>query len=368
MFDTALRTSRALLTVFALGLATTGPAGCDQAGLVDDEVAFRPGGVGGTTFNTNNWVSPGSRDVYEFDRTGAWHTNSYGFETRLKKVIFHDPQIGQIMTDPANLPPPSVPRVEITSAENLAVTVFQPGQPPRTFDDQDVVGLELLFNVKYAGSASYDVRLRVTRHFFDPKGGHLFEFVKIHPISGTEIGAICETSNLGDRNARVYGAVTIDAITGAVDEPQSIFHIACTAGAPGKSSIYGYYPHGAPDTFRLVNRVIRADYCADGYPFTYPGNSLLIRDNFSQGQQGQTLAQVQTWASQHDAVLEAMWDVHGVLCVNSPRVDTLERSDVICPVKHMGNNTTAYNWQPPSCDNFVDPNPQALRVYSLTAL
>jgi hypothetical protein len=361
------RTSRARLTVLALGVAALGLSGCDQDRLADGEVTFRPG-TAGTTFNTDNWVSPAARDIYEFDRSGAWHANSFGFETRLKKVIFKDPQLGTISTDPSTAPSPTVPRVEIASADNLAVKVFPPFQSPRTYDGDQVVGLELLLDVKYAGSTSYSVKLRVTQHFLDPEGGHLYDFTKAHPGTGAVIGPICETNTLGDRYARVYGDVSVDALTGAVVEPTGIFHLACTAGAPGKSSLYGYLPHGAPETFRLVNRVIRADYCADGYPFTFPGNSLLIRDNVSPGQQGQTLAQVLTYASNNGAVLEAMWDERGVLCVGTPRVDTLERTDIICPVKPLGGGTNAYNWQPPPCAGFVDPNPQALRVYSLTAI
>ena len=63
-----------------------------------------------------------------------------------------------------------------------------------------------------------------------------------------------------------------------------------------------------------------------------------------------------------------MWDENGVICVGTPRVDSLERSDIICPVKRTGASSTSYNWQPPSCDGFVDAAPQARRIFSLTAI
>lgn len=369
MRNTVLRTSTARLIALAFGLATLGPAGCDPAEFADGEVALRPGtGLGGTTFNTSNWVSASARDVYEFDRTGAARTNTFGFETRLKRVIFQDPQLGQVATDPASAVNPAIPRVEVAAGTNLAVTVTPPNQSAKTYEGAQLVGLQLLFSVKYAGSASYDVKLKIASHRYDAVGGNLYGFAKINPGNSVAIGDLCETSTIGDRDARVYGNVSVDAFTGAVVEPQNIFHIACTAGAPGKSSTYGYVPAGGPDTFRLVNRVIRADYCADGYPYTYPGNSLVIRDNFSPGQQGQTLAQVQSYATANALVLEAVWDENGVLCVGTPRVDTLERSDIICPVKKQGASSTYYNWQPPSCDGFVDATPQAHRLFSLTAI
>lgn len=370
MTNDALRPVRALVTLTALAVASLGAAGCDQDGVAGGEVTFRPGGgVGGTTFNTDNNVSPGARDMYEFNRTGAWHTNSFGFQTKLKKVIFDHPQYGVISTDPSKVPDPFSPRVAITSAGNLEVTVYPPfGGAPQSFSGDEIVGLELLFKVQYNGSPTFDSRVRVTQRYFDPLGGDLYELVKVNPIDGTVLGAICEVGPTGDRNARIYEAVSIDGISGAVVEVPNIYHVACTAGAPGKTSLYGYFPSGAPESFRLANRVLRADYCADGYPFTYPGNSLLIRDNFSPGQQGQTLAQAISWGDQNDALLEAMWDENGVLCVEDPRVDTLGRKDVICPVKRVPGGSQTYNWQPPPCVGFVDPNPPGVRFYSFVAI
>jgi len=366
MSISSLRASHLLLTTAVLG-GSLSLGGCDEATNVgQDEVTLRQGsGVGGMTFNTSNWVSAGARDIYEYDRDGNWYTNSFGFETRLAKVIFDDPDFGLISSDPAGAKVMGDARVEISSAGELELTVFPPTSgAPKTYSGSDLVGMELKFKVKYNGSSSYTTKLRLLDTSVDPFSGALYEFYKVDPNTGDLLAPVCETSTLGDRFARFYGDVRVNAITGAVDEPQGIIHIACTAGAPGKSSIYGYLPHGAPETFRLANRVIRADYCADGYPYTYPGNSLMMRDNFSPGQEGQTLADV--YASLDGDELEAMWSVDGILCIDTPRVDTLEQVDVICPVKTV-NGQAEYNWRPPPCDTFVDPAPQELRFFSLTS-
>lgn len=359
-----------LAPALALALAAcVGASGCDDAGQQGD-VSFRPGStLGGMTLNTSNWVSPGARDVYEFDRTGAWHNVQFGFKTRLAAVIFEDPNYGTISTDPSADPPPSDPWVAISSADDLEISVTPPGGgAPTTYSGADLVGLELLLEVKYKGNAAHPVKLRLTAEFDDPIGGAVYELHKVDPTSGDMIAPICEESTSGDRNARLYGDVSIDAKNGDVSEPVGIIHIGCTAGAPGKSSLYGYFPHGAPDTFKTANRVIRADYCADGYPYTYPGNSLIIRDNFTGDQLGQSLGAVYSYAASNGLAVEAMWGTDGILCVDTPRVDSLDRVDVVCPAKTLADGTLTYNWTPPACDTYVDPAPQELRFYSLTEI
>ncbi len=365
MSTASLRTSRLLTAALLAG--SLGLAGCDE--VAEDPaggIALRQGsGVGGMTFNTSNWVSPGARDIYEYARDGGWYTNSFGFETRLARVIFDDPDFGLISSDPGGSKQPGKARVEISSAGDLELTVFPPTSgAPKTYSGEALVGMELKFKVKYNGGAANTTQIRLLATAADPFGAALYEFHKVDPGTAELLAPVCETSTLGDRFARFYGDVRVNALTGAVDEPEGINHIACTAGAPGKSSIYGYLPHGEPEAFRLANRVIRADYCADGYPYTYPGNTLVIRDNFSEGQEGQTLADV--YASLGDNELEAMWGIDGILCIDTPRVDSLERLDVICPVKSV-DGQLQHNWRPPSCDTFVDPAPQELRFFSLTS-
>ena len=359
------------LTAAALALAVSvGVSGCDDAGQQGGDLSFRPGStLGGMTLNTSNWVSPGTRDVYEFDRTGAWHSIQFGFKTRLAAIIFDDPNYGTLSTDPADDPPANAAWAAISSAGDLEIAVTPPGGgEPTTYSGTDIVGLELLFEVKYKNKPAHQVKLRITGEFDDPIGGSFYEIHKVDTTSGDLIAPICEESTNGDRNARLYGDVSIDAKTGDVTEPEGIIHIGCTAAAPGKSSLYGYFPHGAPDTFKTANRVIRADYCADGYPYTYPGNSLVIRDNFTGSQAGQGLSAVYDYAATNGLAVEAMWGIDGIICVDTPRVDNLERVDVICPAKTLSDGALVYNWTPPPCDGFADPAPEQLRFYSLTEI
>ncbi|MGB1016843.1 MAG: ADYC domain-containing protein [Nannocystaceae bacterium] len=344
------------LTVFSLL-----PTACDTIEHGSDErLSFRPGGFSSGTFNTSNWVSPAARDIYEANRDGSWHTNSYGFETRLASISFEHPTHGTIVTDPGHGTPPGHPRVELTDADDLEARVKIPNEPLEFFQGADLVGLELLFEVKYQGGPIYPSKLRITDHV----GQHtLYTIHKIDPSNGNLIAPICEMSSDGDRFAAVFGGISIDASTGAVTEVDDVFHIACTASAPGKSPTFGYTPHGDLEVFRLVNRVIRADYCADGHPYTYPGNTLEIRDNFSPGSVGTTLADI--YDNLGGRNLEAVWDESGILCLETPRVSTLSSVDVVCPVKTV-NGQPEHNWQPPPCETFIDPNPSALRFFSLS--
>ncbi|MGB1016030.1 MAG: ADYC domain-containing protein [Nannocystaceae bacterium] len=325
-------------------------------------MSFRPGGFSGGTLNTSNWVSAASRDVYESHRQGAWHSNGYGFETRLSAVVFDHPTLGKISTDPAAATPGQA-RVVITGSATFELKVKPPGGPSEFFSGEDLVGSEFVFEVKYSGGPIYVSKLRILDHVSDPKGGALFEFHKVDPVTGDVVAPICEMSSNGDRLAAVFSDFSINTTTGAVSVTDKVIHIACTGASPGKSPLFGYGPKQGLDAFRLANRVIRADYCADGHPYTYPGNSLEIRDNFLPGSEGTTLADV--YADLGDLELEAMWDENGILCMETPRVSTLEGLDIVCPVKTVAGQPS-HNWKPPACDTFVDPNPTAMRFFSLT--
>jgi len=325
-------------------------------------VSFRPGGFGHGTLNTSNWVSAASRDVYESHRKGEWHTNGYGFETRLAAVSFDHPTLGLISTDPAGNTPGQA-RVVITNSSTFELKVNPPGAGANEFySGDDLVGTEFVFEVKYSGGPVYVSQLRILDHVSDPDGGSLYEFHKVDPQTGELIAPICEMSSTGDRLAAVFTDFSINVTNGAVSASDKIIHIACTGASPGKTPLFGYTPQVGTEVFRLVNRVIRADYCADGHPYTYPGNTLEILDNFSPGSEGTTLADV--YANLGGMQLEAMWDENGVLCMETPRVSTLERLDVSCPVKTVAGQSE-HNWKPPACDSFVDPDPTALRFFSL---
>ncbi len=367
MSFTPLRSLKVLLTITALcGAAATG---CDSAELAEDcdegVQTLRPGTIGDFTFNTSNWVSGASRDIYEFDRTGAWRSNGYGFENKLDEIMFDHPELGVITTNPGTPPQQGVVRVELATSGKFELKVFRPGEPPESFCGADLVGVELGFQTRYNGGSQYATRIRVMHYKPDPAAGELFEFHKVNLQTNDLLAPICETDTRDERFTVVYDHLSIDVDTGAATDTPDVFHLACTASAPGKSALYGYKPTDR-DAFLLANRVIRADYCADGHPYTFPGNSLVILDNFSPDQEGTTLADAYDYAQANGHTLEAMWDENGIICVDTPRVESLTRLDVLCPVKNK-NGTEKHNWRPPNCQDFNDAPSPGLRFYSLTA-
>ncbi|MCA9689039.1 MAG: hypothetical protein KC636_05475 [Myxococcales bacterium] len=349
-----------------VGAALTG---CDTAEPSFDSTgtSFRPG-WGGTTFNTDNWVSAGARDIHEFSLDGTWVTNQFGFETRLAGIVIEDPQYGVVETDPG-AGVTSGKRVVINTPQALGVTVFGPNpqSPKHMYGGEDVIGLELHFEVRYHGGPVYESWVRVVDHALDEGGGSSFAFHKIDPETGGDIAPICEIDSNGAKMARVFPNVSIDGVNGTVVDLPNRVQVACLAAAPGKTSLYGYLPQFGAESYMLANRVVRADYCADGYPYTYPGNTLIMYDNFRP-----EVTQVHSKAElegllEEGQVLEAIWGPNGILCIGTPRVSTLAAEDVVCPIKFVPNEPAAKNWKPPSCDDFVDPSPEDIRIYSVTA-
>ena len=117
---------------------------------------------------------------------------------------------------------------------------------------------------------------------------------------------------------------------------------------------------GEYDEFVLATRIVRADYCADGHPYTFPGNLFSTEDNRS----GMTLGDVQGNLNPGEE-LEAMWDINGVLCVNTPRAFNISRADIVCPTKRLADGSLVHNWQPPTCEGYVDDPDPGLRMFSV---
>ncbi|MCX4242570.1 ADYC domain-containing protein [Paraliomyxa miuraensis] len=345
--------------------------GCDPGGAQapsQHDVTWR-NGWGGLTMNTSNWVSAPSRDVYEFHRLGETTTNGFGLDVRLLSIAYPHPTWGFIESDPSQGALPGVPQVKIKKQNELALKITNnqpwPFSTTQIITGADLVGTELILQVDSPPSG-YATKLRITGHAEDPQGGSLFMLERFDPGTHALLGAVCEPASDGTRLAAIYGDLSIDVDDGTVTTPDHIFHIACVAGAPGKAPSLGYHPKDSIANFRLANRIIRADYCAGGYPYTYPGNPLQILDNVSPGQAGTTLADVYAHADLNGLAVEAVWDDHGILCIDVPRVDELDPSDVFCPIKTLPNGPM-YSWKPPPCDTFDDPAPGERRFFSLTA-
>lgn len=91
---------------------------------------------------------------------------------------------------------------------------------------------------------------------------------------------------------------------------------ACTAGARGKCTRFGYLPWAtgadgrslAPHHAACV-RMVRADYCGDGTPHTVPGVTIQMIDR----------AGVHPSPERRYGAFEAVWGVDGALCLARPR-------------------------------------------------
>ncbi len=364
--------SNTTLLAFAL-LLSTGAAACDPATTPDVPQTSMRKGVGtgtGLTLNTNRWVSPSARDIYEFNRDGTWHTNSFGYETKLDTITVLETAYGDVTTTVGELPEAGEAHVSILPGDDFVVRVVGPDADdvPVDLDGGDLEDMSLSFLVRAMDGVDHTVEVRFDGFAIDPEAGDLYELIKVDPQTGEDIGPVCQEDEQGLRSARIYDGLLVNGETGVMQYVgEGLHHIGCTASAPGKAVQFGYGPaEVSVDAFVMANRAIRADYCADGHPYTFPGNLLDIDDNLLTPHMTVADAYAGLDAGQ---TIEAIWDDNGVLCVSKPRAANIKREDIVCPFKEVQDDVFAYNWTPPSCEGFVDDNPEGdVRFYTRTAL
>ncbi len=361
---TTMTYDRAKLFILAACLAS-GAAACDQTDEQDLESQLRClgcVGTGGYTLNTHQPVSSSDRDVYEFNVSGAPHLNSYGYRSTFVKISLATSPYGAITTMVSpGAPPPPGKKAMVVAGDLFAVDAYgpNPGSPVHRLSGTALIGLKLHFMVKGYDNVEHEVVLELIDHLADPTAGDFYAITKVDPLSGEHLAPLCEEDAGGYRLARIYDALSLNGQSGEITYPSvGIHHVACSSGSLAKAALFGYPPDPARlDTqrFTLANRVVRADYCADGTPYTYPGNLLDIEDNFSPGQEGKTIADVYASLGEGE-VVEAVWDANGVLCMDTPRASNLSgEEDVLCPIKRVGNGSAVYNWRPPTCVGWIDP-------------
>jgi len=112
-----------------------------------------------------------------------------------------------------------------------------------------------------------------------------------------------------------------------------IFELICTSGGQGKCVRFGYHPwrtapDGRPmrDYYNACVRLLRADYCGDGYGWTRNGTLVDIWDDRG----------IQTRATADDPAFafEAGWTADGAVCVAHSRIPeniTLAKLKAYCP-------------------------------------
>ena len=154
---------------------------------------------------------------------------------------------------------------------------------------------------------------------------------------------------------RVLSGFTLDENSGELTAANHMTFLACSSGAVGKAAKWGYYDLGAQlfsaslvgpadtinpldpidpvgpleasvideplepaidikqiefepfEPFELAIRVVRADYCYDGYSWTKPGVPLLIEDVWD------------VRAPDPGRTIEAVWGENGLICAGTGR-------------------------------------------------
>ncbi|MEM7156944.1 MAG: ADYC domain-containing protein [Myxococcota bacterium] len=350
---------------------TLGATACDQSvgTRADSDQDLRTGRVDNgrrMTLNTNAWISSSARDLHEFNDTGTPFINSYGYTSTLTSVSHPDTIFGALDT-PVLDTSDDVARIRLDMEGDFQFQVWgadSVAEPDATLVGEDLIGLTLHFQMAHDFGGEYFVDLEVVDHMVGPNDYDLYELVRVDPTNGIRV-SLCEESADYGRFARVANYLHVDGSTGDMEiQAAELRHIACMAGVPGKTMALGYEAtDSTEDEFLLATRVVRADYCADGEPYTYPGNVFSAVDN-TDGPV--TLAEVEAGLGEYQQ-LEAVWDEYGVLCVGTPRVSNTEREDIVCPIKFFADGSVSHNWQPPSCDDFEDTGAAGdLRIYSVT--
>ncbi|MCA9661993.1 MAG: hypothetical protein KC486_26880 [Myxococcales bacterium] len=103
----------------------------------------------------------------------------------------------------------------------------------------------------------------------------------------------------------------VDPISGDFSEVADQFFIACRSGAVGKSVAWGYAPWEVGGAVHeLATRAVRADYCGDGFSYTFEGNPIQVQDDF----------EINTYDN-NLLTDEAAWDLEtgAATCVTMPR-------------------------------------------------
>lgn len=126
---------------------------------------------------------------------------------------------------------------------------------------------------------------------------------------------------------------------------RSTFELVCTSGAQGKCARFGYAPwRQAPDGRPMIDwynaciRLLRADYCGDGRPFTRDGTLVDIYDHLGGYRSG----------ADPRLSFEAAWGPEGAVCVARTRLPDIIDLDGLgqaCPrlVGRLGNAACSEN-------------------------
>ncbi|MEZ4448475.1 MAG: ADYC domain-containing protein [Nannocystaceae bacterium] len=147
----------------------------------------------------------------------------------------------------------------------------------------------------------------------------------------------CEVDvDTGSLEAVAIGDLSVDRKSGDMSIRKNTIQIACFSSATGKTATWNYLYHLYDvKTFETMVRMIRADYCGDGYSWTEPGQKLQLEDVY--GVNGFV---------DPSGKDEAFWVVGGAAaCLNLPRHPGVNVADVVayCGIPECkGDEPTGY--------------------------
>jgi ADYC domain len=122
----------------------------------------------------------------------------------------------------------------------------------------------------------------------------------------------------GEFSAVVFADIDVDANTGTHFERPNTMYFACVSAAVGKAAMWGYSPWATDaDTHQTASRMVRADYCGVGRPYTKAGTPLQIEDVIGIHR-----------FSDPGRDTEALWGPQGAECIKVPRF--VDASEVSC--------------------------------------
>ena len=181
------------------------------------------------------------------------------------------------------------------------------------------------------------------------------EDVYLHAVSYRPSGSAVWQSACVDAAGNPVAAVVLsnswDAATGARIDDASTFTFACVNAALGKCALWGYRPWATAthctgsqcatvaltDYHQACTRMVRADYCGSGVPYTVNGTLIDIFDDLAPP----IAARGGTWG------IEARWTPSGASCMSGARVEELITQGKSPDCNHNGDKGK---------DDFVDCN------------
>jgi hypothetical protein len=165
----------------------------------------------------------------------------------------------------------------------------------------------------------------------NPAGDVYLHEITVHDITAGTSSPLCE------HNGAAAPAIPIrnrwDPVTGDRIDDTAAVTFACRGGALAKCIDWGYRPWASStrcegddcgtvslaDYHQACTRMVRADYCGDGVPYTVDGTLIDVYDPLAPRIQTRTSTGLVNWG------IEAEWGPDGVVCIGDAlRLDHLD--------------------------------------------